>query len=106
MDSVGSGYPFYYDDLEGVDDFRKGEVDSISGIECPSSDRIVFKLTEPVGDWDFRMAMPATSPVPRAAAEKYDSKDDSEYDAHVVATGPYYISEWAPGERIQMERNP
>ena len=105
IDSVGSGYPFYYDDIEGVDGFSKGDADEISGIGCPSPDTIVFDLTEPVGDWDFRMAMPAASPVPRDAAEIYDAKDDSDYDKHVVATGPYYIEEWSPGERIQMKRN-
>jgi peptide/nickel transport system substrate-binding protein len=106
MDSVGSGYPFYYDEIEGVDEFSKGRTDEITGIECPSIDTIVFNLTEPVGDWDFRMAMPAAGPVPRAAAEKYDRKEDSDYDVHVVSTGPYYIAEWEPGVRILLERNP
>jgi peptide/nickel transport system substrate-binding protein len=106
MSSVGAGYPFYYDPIEGIDEFKKGEAETITGIECPSPDTIVFKLTEPVGDWDFRMAMPAASPVPRAAAEKYDRKDDSDYDTHVVATGPYYVEEWVPGEQITMKRSP
>jgi peptide/nickel transport system substrate-binding protein len=102
--SVGGGYPFYYDILEGAADYPK-KADEITGIECVDDKTIVFHLTEPAGDWDFRMAMPATSPVPRAAAEQYDKKDDSDYDKHVVATGPYYIAEWTPEEHIQLERN-
>lgn len=102
--AVGGGYPFFYDILEGAGDYPD-DADEISGIECVDDKTIVFHLTEPAGDWPFRMAMPATSPVPLAAAEKYDKKDDSDYDRHVVATGPYYISEWVPGEQISLERN-
>jgi peptide/nickel transport system substrate-binding protein len=105
MRSVGSGYPFYYDEIVGVDDFSRGKANDITGIQCPSPGEIVFNLTEPVGDWDFRMAMPAASPVPRAAAERYDNKEDSDYDKHVVSTGPYYVADWEPGELIRLERN-
>ncbi len=103
--SVGAGYPFYYDIIEGAKEFQAGDADSISGITCDGDKSITFSLSEPAGDWDFRMAMPAASPVPRAAAEKYDKKEDSDYDRHVVATGPYYIAEWTPGEQITLERN-
>jgi peptide/nickel transport system substrate-binding protein len=102
--SVGGGYPFYYDMIEGASDFPD-KADDVSGIECVDDKTITFHLTESVGDWNFRMAMPASSPVPKAAAEKYDKKDDSDYDKHVVATGPYYIAEWTPEEHIQLERN-
>ena len=103
--SVGAGYPFYYEIIEGATEFQDGKADTISGVECTDDRTIVFRLTKPAGDWDFRMAMPAMSPVPRAAAEQYDSKEDSNYDNNVVATGPYYVAEWTPGERILLERN-
>lgn len=103
--SVGAGYPFYYDIIEGAKDFQEGKADSISGLSCTDDRTFVMTLSEPAGDWDFRMAMPAATPVPRAASEKYDAKDDSDYDRHVIATGPYYIAEWVPGEQITLERN-
>jgi len=105
MTSVGGGYPFYYEILEGAEDFQGGKADEIEGVVCNSDKEIQFNLTEPAADWPFRVAMPATSPVPEAAAAKYDKKEDSDYDKHVVATGPYYIAEWTPGERILLERN-
>jgi peptide/nickel transport system substrate-binding protein len=103
--SVGAGYPNYYEDIEGVKEFQDGDAEEITGIETPDDQTIVFNLSKPVGDWDFRMAMPAASPVPRAAAEKYDKKKDSDYDKHVVGTGPYYVAEWTPEEQITLERN-
>ncbi len=103
--SVGAGYPFYYNTIVGATDFQDGKADSIEGLTCNGDTELTINLSEPAADWDFRMAMPATTPVPRAASEKYDAKDDSDYDRHVVATGPYYIAEWTPGELIQFERN-
>jgi peptide/nickel transport system substrate-binding protein len=103
--SVGGGYPFYYDILEGSAEFADGKADEVTGIECTDDMTIVFHLTESAGDWPYRIAMPAASPVPRKYAEQFDSKKDSDYDNHVVSSGPYYISEWSPEERIHLERN-
>ncbi|HVL64842.1 MAG TPA: ABC transporter substrate-binding protein [Actinomycetota bacterium] len=103
--SVGAGYPNYYEDIVGVEEFQNGDADEITGIETPDDKTIVFNLAKPVGDWDFRMAMPAASPIPRDYVEKFDKKKDSDYDQHVVASGPYYIAEWTPEEQITLERN-
>jgi peptide/nickel transport system substrate-binding protein len=103
---VGAGYPFYYEVIEGAQAFADGEAKSISGIETPDEKTLVFHLTEPVGDFGFRLSMPAISPVPRDYAGQFDKKKDSDYDNHVVASGPYFVAEWTPDERIRMERNP
>ena len=104
--SVGAQYSYYYDMIEGADDFAKNKVDDITGIECKGDKEIVFHLTEPTGDWDLRLAMPATSPVPQSYAEQFDKEKDSDYDNHVVASGPYQIQEWKPEESIHLVRNP
>ncbi len=103
--SVGGGYPFYYDVLEGTDEFVAGDADNITGIETPDDKTIVFNLSEPTGDWPYRMAMPASAPVPAAYAAEFDAEKDSNYDNSVVASGPYYIAEWTPEEQITLERN-
>lgn len=103
--SVGAQYSYYYDMIEGVDEFSKNKVDEITGIECVDDKNIVFHLTEPVGDWDLRLAMPATSPVPQSFAEQFDKEKDSDYDNNVVASGPYQIESWEPEERITLTRN-
>ncbi|MBE3074113.1 MAG: ABC transporter substrate-binding protein [Actinobacteria bacterium] len=103
--SVGGGYPFYYDIMEGTQDFVDGKADEITGIETPDDKTIIFHLTEPAGDWPFRMAMPASAPVPADYAAGFDAEKDSDYDSHVVASGPYYVAEWTPEEQITLERN-
>jgi peptide/nickel transport system substrate-binding protein len=102
--SVGAGYTNYYDIIEGVGDIKKAG-DEASGITCEDEKTIKFTLTESAGDWGFRMAMPAAAPVPKAHAIKFDSKKDSDYDNNAVSSGPYFISEWKPGELITLERN-
>lgn len=106
--SVGGGYPYFYDPLEGSQEFAAGDADEVTGIECPDGadgKTIVFHLTEPAGDWPYRLAMPAATPVPREHAEQFDSKKDSDYDNNVVFSGPYFVSEWVPEEQITLERN-
>jgi peptide/nickel transport system substrate-binding protein len=103
--SVGGGYPFYYEIIEGAPEFADGKADEITGIECASDKEITFRLTEPAGDWPLRVAMPAASPVPQRYAEQFDKKKDSDYDKHVLATGPYFVSKWTPGELIQLQKN-
>ncbi|MDQ3953364.1 MAG: ABC transporter substrate-binding protein [Actinomycetota bacterium] len=103
--SVGAQYAYYYEMIEGVDEFSKNKADEITGIECVSDKEIVFHLTESIGDWNLRLAMPATTPVPQSYAEQYDKTKDSDYDNHVVSSGPYQIQEWAPEERIVLTRN-
>jgi peptide/nickel transport system substrate-binding protein len=105
IESVQAGYPFYYDALEGVKEFQAGKANDISGIETPDDKTITFKLTKPLGDWDYRMAMPAVTPVPKKYASKFDSQKTSNYDEHVVASGPYYVETYVPDEQIVMKKS-
>ena len=105
--SVGAGYATYYDNIVGSDKCKKQAAYGcqLSGITTPDDNTIVFNLTKPTGDWDMRMTMPATTPVPQSVASKYDRTKDSDYDSHVVSNGPYYVDKYTPGETIIMKRN-
>jgi peptide/nickel transport system substrate-binding protein len=104
--SVGAGYPFYYDVIEGAEAFRSGAAAEIAGIECLDDRSVVFHLTEPAADWPLRMAMPATSPIPRSVSRHSDSGPASKYESRVVFTGPYFVAERKAGRSIRLERNP
>ena len=43
--------------------------------------------------------MPITAPVPEEYAKKFDAKNPSTYNTHVVATGPYMVKNDASGQR-------
>jgi peptide/nickel transport system substrate-binding protein len=77
----------YHDIIEGVQEFREGTSGTISGIQVPDDRTIVFRLTEPTGDFGNRLAMPYLAPIPEEALAVHD--DD--YGGYLVASGPYMI---------------
>jgi peptide/nickel transport system substrate-binding protein len=87
--SVAAQYAFYYTPIEGFTEFSEGKAKTISGITTPDDKTIVFKLTEPVGDFLYRLAMPATAPIPREVAKCHTQA--AEYGRYIVTTGPYMI---------------
>jgi peptide/nickel transport system substrate-binding protein len=83
----GIAYEFYYSAIEGFDDFRSGDADSISGLEAPDDHTLVVHLTEPAGDLAHRFALAATAPIPEGAAEGHEAG----YGRFLVASGPYML---------------
>ncbi|MFG1813204.1 ABC transporter substrate-binding protein [Kribbella sp. NPDC049174] len=73
----------------------------LASIETPDDTTIVFKLNKPFGDWPWVVSMPAFSPVPKAA-----DKDPAHYGEDPVASGPYQVKSYAPGAKLELERNP
>ncbi|MEI8406210.1 MULTISPECIES: ABC transporter substrate-binding protein [unclassified Kribbella] len=73
----------------------------LASIETPDDTTIIFKLNKPFGDWPWVVSMPAFSPVPKAA-----DKDPAHYGEDPVASGPYQVKSYAPGSKLELERNP
>lgn len=86
---LAAGYAFYYTDIEGFTAFGEGGATTISGIETPDDRTISFTFTRKLGDVDYRMAMPATGPIPEEVAKCYTQA--GEYGRYVIASGPYMI---------------
>ncbi len=87
--SVAAQYGFYYNVIEGFEEFAAGDADTISGITTPDDKTISFKLTQPTGDFLFRLAMPATAPIPEEVAKCHTQA--AEYGRYVISSGPYMI---------------
>ena len=60
--------------IKGWDAYSKGKAKSISGIKTPDKSTISFTLTEPTGDFLYRMAMPATAPIPAEVGKCFDGQ--------------------------------
>ena len=105
----------YMGDLVGLDAFKSGKAKDISGIETPDDHTIVIKLTRPRGAIVAGcLSMPASAPVPKEYAQKFDKQQPSTYGQHQVATGPYMVENdasgkltgYKPGQEIKLVRNP
>src|SRR5947207_949316 len=83
-------YGFDYDGtVEGMNGavHKKAQDISISGIETPDDNTIVFHLQNPTGDFLYRLAMPAAAPMPPEVAGCFDKAGD--YGRDIVSSGPY-----------------
>ena len=86
----GAQYGFYYTVIAGLDKYAKGEAKTISGIKTPNNKTIVFNLTQPAGDFNYRMTMPAAAPMPPEVVKCFEGKP-GRYGRFVIASGPYMI---------------
>jgi len=113
-ENVGGQYGTYFTDIVGAPK-KPGSYKPISGIETPDNQTLVLKLSKPSGvGVAAALVMPITVPVPKEYAQKYDAKNPSTYNTHVVSTGPYMVKNdssgklvgYKPGRSIQLVRNP
>jgi peptide/nickel transport system substrate-binding protein len=86
----GAQYGFYFTVIQGLDKYAKGEAKSISGIKTPNKNTISITLTQPTGDFPFRMTMPAVAPMPPEVLKCFEGKV-GKYGRYVVSSGPYMI---------------
>src|SRR3954449_2280151 len=117
--NVAGEYLAYFADVKGAADATKnakaGTTPNIAGIETPDKYTIRFQLTRPrAAIVAGALSLPASAPVPREYAQKYDAKKPSQYGTHQVATGPYMIANggkpeatgYKPQREIKLVRNP
>jgi peptide/nickel transport system substrate-binding protein len=86
----GGEYAFYYTVIQGWNNYAAGKAKTISGIKTPNNSTIVFNLTTPTGDFNKRMSMFATAPIPQEVAKCFNGKP-GKYAQDLISTGPYMI---------------
>jgi peptide/nickel transport system substrate-binding protein len=86
----GAQYSFYYTVIKGFTAYGQGKAKTISGIKTPNASTIVFNLTQPTGDFLFRMTMPATGPIPQEVAKCFENQP-GKYGQDLISTAGYMI---------------
>jgi peptide/nickel transport system substrate-binding protein len=114
--NVPNGYIYtYMGDIAGAPK-EPGEIKEISGIKAVDDYTVQIDLTEPTAAVvGAAMVLPASAPVPKEYAAKFDKKSPSEYGENQVATGPYMLKNdsngkvsgigWVPERSITLVRN-
>jgi len=87
----GGQYAFYFTPVKGWDDFANGKAPTISGITTPDDTTLVVQLTQPTGDFNYRMSLPATAPIPPEVGKCFDNKP-GDYGRDVISSGPYMLA--------------
>jgi len=89
-ESVNALYAGYYvGTIEGLKVGEDPGPGGISGIETPDDSTIVFHLTKPTGDFLYRVAMPATGPIPEEVAKCFPNA--GEYGRYVISSAGYML---------------
>jgi peptide/nickel transport system substrate-binding protein len=86
----GGQYAFYYTVIKGWQAVADGKAKAVSGITTPDNKTIVFHLTKPTGDFNLRMSMPATAPIPSEVGNCFEGKP-GDYGRNLISSGPYII---------------
>ncbi|MFY9586718.1 MAG: ABC transporter substrate-binding protein [Actinomycetota bacterium] len=81
--------PTYFAAIEGFTAVTEKKATTVSGITTPDDKTIVFKLTQPTGDFRYRMAMPVGAPIPEEVAKC--ATKAGEYGRLQISTGPYML---------------
>lgn len=94
----GGEYAFYYTVIKGWNAYAAAcsskagcAGKKISGISTPNATTIVFNLTQPTGDFLYRMAMPATGPMPAEVTNCF-ANEPGKYGQDLISTGPYMLN--------------
>ena len=95
MKSVASGY---FRDIVGAREVLAGKARVAKGVTVRGN-MLTIRLTKALGDFEARAAVLCI--VPRALPP-----DPEGAKPPIPAAGPYYVSEYIPGEHVTLERNP
>jgi len=71
----------------------------LTGVECKDDKTIVYKLKQPIGDFNFTTTMPQFSPV------KKEKDTREKYDESVFSHGPYKIESYVKDKNLTLVRN-
>jgi len=106
--TIGGPYMGYYDAIEGAPEYASKDADSISGMKAVDDYTLEITLTEPIGDFEYRFAMPATAPIPPNPSDpkaKFGVAEghDESYGPFLVASGPYMFD---GSEKLDFSQSP
>lgn len=96
--------------IEGLDAFHAASAEAdadydapVTGLQAPDKRTVRLRLTHPVPQLLWCLAMPPTAVVPREAVEFYGLE---EFGQREVGTGPFRLVSWRRNYRMSFERRP
>jgi ABC-type oligopeptide transport system substrate-binding subunit len=88
----------YLEDIVGARAVQAGRAASAKGVVARGY-RLIIRLERPLGDFPARTSMPFFCAVPP------NLPADPEGRGAFPGSGPYYVSEYRPGQRVTIRRN-
>ncbi|HEX5040184.1 MAG TPA: ABC transporter substrate-binding protein [Candidatus Limnocylindria bacterium] len=98
----GDPGPTFYGDIVGVEEFRNGSADHISGLSV-DGEKLAITLEAPSSDFLGRLALPYICPVPLGTLAVRSGLDP---EPPIEGAGPYYLAEKITKRLVVFRRNP
>ena len=99
---TGSPGQTYFLDILGAEQFNRGQAAHVSGLRAPDRRTLVIELKQPRFVFRYVLAMNFANVLPRELVRRYGS----DFQYHLIGSGPYCVSEWRRNIRWRFERNP
>jgi peptide/nickel transport system substrate-binding protein/oligopeptide transport system substrate-binding protein len=91
----------FFGAIAGFEDVTGGKATTLSGIETPEKNTVVFKLSRPDATFLHVLAINFASVVPKEAVEAAAG----DFGKKPVGSGTFTLKEWTIGQRLVFERN-
>jgi len=98
---TGSPGQTYFLAILGAREFVDGKAAHVSGLRAPDKTTLVIELKEPSFTFQYVLAMPFASAVPREVVRQYGT----DFQSHLIGSGPYRLAEWRRGISCRFQRN-
>jgi ABC-type transport system substrate-binding protein len=91
----------YYGAIVGLDAYREGRSEHVSGIAALDRYRVRFSLTKADQSFVHTLAMRFAAPMPREVVEQRGA----DFKRNPIGTGAFTLVEWDRGVRLVLARN-
>jgi ABC-type transport system substrate-binding protein len=98
----GDPGPVFYGDIVGVDEYRAGKADHVSGLVA-DGDRLTITLEAASSDFLQRLTLPHGCPVPVGTPALQSGLNP---EPPVAGAGPYYLAQKAHRRLVVLLKNP
>ena len=79
---------------------RSKNLMGLTAVDTPNATTVVFHLAHPFSDWNYVMTIPQTAPVPP------DKDTGTNYQLHILSTGPYEFQSYQLNKSAVLVPNP
>ncbi|TPP05942.1 ABC transporter substrate-binding protein [Rhizobium glycinendophyticum] len=92
----------FFGAIAGFDAVSGGTSETLSGIETPDDQTVIFKLSRPDATFLHVLAINFASVVPKEAVEAANG----DFGKQPVGSGTFILKDWTIGQKLVFDRNP
>lgn len=96
----------YLDDIAGALTYARGQADEVEGIRVIDDNTLEITLEHPNPVFLFKLSYPVSFVVDQREVGDSTCFSDTQWTLNPNGTGPFRLTEWALGQRIELEPNP